>query len=45
MFDKLKDQLEVCEIRQEQAFNREEIEQKVLFNNYINNVQNILLQR
>ena len=46
MFEKLKNELDVCEIRQEQtSFNRDEIENKVIFDNYLNNIQNIILQR
>ena len=45
MFEKLKNVLDVSEIRQEQTFNREDIENKVLYNNYLNNIQNIILPR
>ena len=45
MFEKLKNELDVSEIRQEQTFNREDFENKLLYNNYLNNIQNIILPR
>ena len=45
MFEKLKNELDVNNIKQEQVFNRDEIENRVIFSNYINNIQDIIIQR
>ncbi len=44
MFDKLKNQMEVNVIKNEQV-NVKNIEDKLIYGNYVNNLQSVLLQR
>lgn len=44
MFDKLKNQMEVNVIKNEQV-DVKNIEDKLIYGNYMNNLQNILIQR